>query len=80
MTPAQLAQLRTQVQAFKQLGKNIPLPLHIQQAIMGAPVPPAADGGELKAVEQTIQVLKKEEQQPTSTKAPGHGARSLLAL
>lgn len=73
MTPAQLAQLRTQVQAFKQLGKNIPLPLHIQQAIMGAPVPPAADGGELKAVEQTIQVLKKEEQQPSSAKQPGQG-------
>lgn len=74
MTPAQLAQLRTQVQAFKQLGKNIPLPLHIQQAIMGAPVPPAAEGGELKAVEQTIQVLKKEEQQPATARQLGQGA------
>ncbi|KAJ9100771.1 hypothetical protein QFC19_005510 [Naganishia cerealis] len=62
MTPAQLAQLRTQVQAFKQLGKNIPLPLHIQQAILGASLPATAEGGELKTVEQTIQVLKREEQ------------------
>lgn len=62
MTPAQLAQLRTQVQAFKQLGKNIPLPLHIQQAILGASLPATAESGELKAVEQTIQVLKREEQ------------------
>lgn len=63
MTPAQLAQLRTQVQAFKQLGKNIPLPLHIQQAIMGAPVPPVAEGGEMKAIEQTVEVLKREEKE-----------------
>lgn len=63
MTPAQLAQLRTQVQAFKQLGKNIPLPLHIQQAIMGAPLPPVAEGGEMKAIEQTVEVLKREEKE-----------------
>lgn len=70
MTPAQLAQLRTQVQAFKQLGKNIPLPLHIQQAIMGTPVPPVAEGGEMKAIEQTVEVLKRDEKESGQQSGP----------
>ncbi len=62
MSPAQLAQLRTQVAAYKQLARNQPVPPHVQAAALGAAPPsgaPASVEGAL--VERVVEGLQADE-------------------
>ena len=59
MIPSQLTQLRTQVQAYKNLSRNMPLPEHVQRAVMGeTPGPPAAaNGPSAQVLDKTVEAL-----------------------
>lgn len=78
MTPAQLARLRTQVHAFKQLNRNVPLPPHIQQAVMGEQAVAVPDGAQAQIIDKTVEGLigmDKTKETPSTVIARPQGER-----
>lgn len=75
MTPAQLTQLRTQVHAFKNLERNVALPEHVQQAVMGeTPVTgPATPHAQM--IDKTIEALMEMDKTRTSMSTASSSAR-----
>lgn len=58
-TPDQLAMLKNQIMAFKMISKNVTLPQHVQQAILG--VKPQKQ--EMPSLQQAQRVLQMQQQQ-----------------
>ena len=76
MTPAQLSQLRTQVHAFKNLGRNVPLPEHVRQAVMGeSPLAGPADP-HAQVIDKTVEAMMEMDKARTLASAASSSIQS----
>ncbi|EKC99283.1 chromatin structure remodeling complex protein STH1 [Trichosporon asahii var. asahii CBS 8904] len=57
LTPAQIAQVRTQAQSYHLLSRNQPVPAYLQQAAQGQSPSPAASSGEGKVADKTVEAV-----------------------
>ena len=70
MTPAQLSQLRTQVHAFKNLERNVALPEHVQQAVMGEAPAAGPASPHAQVTDKTVEALMEMDKTRTKSSAP----------
>ncbi|TXT04831.1 hypothetical protein VHUM_04099 [Vanrija humicola] len=57
LTPAQIAQVRSQAQSYHLLSRNQPVPSYLQQAAQGTPPPQQASTPEAKVIDKTVEAV-----------------------